>query len=342
MVVSLTTTGGYMYALLTILLLAVAPVAEAQPRFSDVTSIPMERCTVPEVHGYLKYQSIEAAAAIAKQQIKPLERLQALSDKGKSDRPLIESLTKEEASQWGQAQQQLGAGTLMSMIESRRQRDLDLLLKQVQLADQEYRWRTTPSEGTPDSKPYGFLVMLRMLWKGSTIGPPEGPPCSLNAALAKLQAEPLEKLNKYAPQLDKGLAWVKQTNAKYKLAKIDEEKYSPAERDQLNTFRREVLYPASIASTYLEDLQNVRVMAKAADSVYESDRADAAIAGGDADVVGATIRRRTDAGEFDENTQVAIGVWRLVNEQIPSDYVRQILEAEKSGRLPVKPEAKKK
>ncbi len=318
-----------MSAWLAVLLALVATAATGQ---ANVASLSMEQCTVPAVHGLLNYDALANLARISEQQLKVIDQMQTLNDKAKATpgRPLSESLTKEDASKWGQLQQQASAGLLMSLMESRRQRDLDLLLKQVKLADDEYRWGTTPQEGSPDFLAYAFLLTFRLVWAPKKIAPAEGPPCSMGAALSKLQAEPQAKMDRYLPQVEKALAWVRKTNAKYKLAKLDESKYTPAERATLQKYRVDALNPATSALAFVRDLENLRVLAKAADIIYEGDRSDAAVAVGDADFIGTTVRRRIQAGELGDKMQQAIGYWRKVNDQMPARISKEWAESLKS------------
>jgi len=316
------------------LLCASAAVAQVkQPE--SIEALPMAQCTIGRAHAALFMEASYNGARLAEQQMKVLDEWKAIIAKGKDGRPMIETLSKEDMQKWGQLEQRLNAGMLLELIDSRRERDLDVMVQQVKLADTEYRWGTTPREGSVDEKPYLFLVTMRVLWNGHhDFEPPKESPCSFDYALAKLQVEPSEKVNALDRQVEAANAWAKQMLAKYKVTALDQAKLSKDDAATLKKYRAEVFEPGFRAAKHVEDLENLRLMAKASDIIYDADRKDAAIAAGDANVIGTTIQRRFDAGEFDERMQQAIGLWRKINDAIPAPIVSQFKEvSEAVGRI---------
>lgn len=257
--------------------------------------------------------------------MKILEQWRALSNKGKPNRPLSETLSKDDLQKWGQLDQQYTAGALVQLVESKRERDIDVLLKQVQFADAEYRWGTRPGEESPDYMAYGILLLLRLNWNvnDDVYQPPKPQPCSLDYALAKLAEEPLKRANDLAAKLQQASTRANQLLAKYNMQKLDESKLSKEDLAMLRKDRTEVWWPVDSALNYAKDLANLREMAQASDIMYDGNRRDAAMGAGDAGVIGTSIERRIAAGEFDERMKVALGMWNIQNEKIPPPIVAQ-------------------
>jgi hypothetical protein len=293
---------------------------QALPR---IEALPMAQCTVPAAAARLKMETTYNSARVAEQQMKILDLWRALSNKGKPNRPVSETLSKDDLQKWGQLDQQYDAGALVQLVESMRERDINVLLKQAQLADAEYRWGTRPEEGSPDYMAYAVLGILRVTWKDNYVlyEPPRPAPCSLDYALAKLADEPLQKSTELTPQFRQANAWADQLLAKYKMRKLDESKISKEELATLNKYRAEVYAPLDRTATYVRDLAILREMAQASDIMYDANRRDAAIGAGDPNVIGTSVERRKEAGEFDERMKVAIGTWNLINEKIPAPIV---------------------
>ena len=297
--------------------------------------IPMAQCDLARAHATLAMEASYNGARIAEQQMKVLEQLRVLNDKAKdNEQPLGDQLSKSDIEKFGKLTQQLSAGQLVQLIDSKRERDLNVLVQQVKLADAEYRWGATPAEGSAEYTPYVFLLALRIMWHDkNAFVEPAPTPCSLDYALAKLQEEPTAKLNTMDPQIQRAAAWINQVRAKYNIKQqLDESKLSKGELATLQKYRAEVLDPGNRAANYARDLDNLRVMARASEVLYDSDRKDATIAAGDASVIGTTIQRRGDAGEFDDQMKQALGVWRKLNEQIPAPIVQAWDEESKAAQ----------
>jgi len=286
------------------------------------------------VHMALSMEASYNMARISEQQLPVLEQMRRLADKSTPGRPMIESLSKEDLHRWGQLDQQVRAGMLQKLIESKRRRDLDVILQQAKMSDAEFRWGDTPKEGTPEYVPYAVLVLLREMWKDSNneFQPPQSSVCSMDFAISRMTDDPVEAAEKLNPQLEQLKAWSTQMLSKYRVKTLDESRLTREEAATLRKYQVEVLLPLKRAMNRFHDIANLRVMAKAADVVYDSDRRDTAIAAGDMNLIGTSLQRRIDAGEFDERDRLAFGLWRKINEKIPAKIIGEYEEIERASK----------
>lgn len=332
----LASKGGMMLQALVLLLpafVAAQPVG-APPRRVD--AIPLTECTVAQARMALTVEASYNAARISEQQMKVLEELRRLVESVPSGsmKPMSDLLSKEELHRFGKLTQQQSAGLLQQLIESRRQRDAEVMLKLIRLADAEWRFSTTPKEGTDDYKVHTLLLLMRVLWSGNyaLLTTVEKGPCSVAYAASVLIKEPVARLDALMSSVKEASAWVDLMRTKHKVKDLDDARLSKEEQATLRKLQASAFLPMQSALTFVEDLSNVMLMSIAADIVYDGDRRDAAMAVGDSSLIGTTVQRRVEAGEFDERTQQAIGLWRKINEQFPAAIVEDFKALGNAGK----------
>jgi len=314
----------------TLLLIAIPTVLGAVGPGARVSDLSLERCEFREVIARMQYESIEKAAAIAEQSLPVLKQLEQINVKAKiPGKPLQDQLDPQDIAKFTELSQRLQTTQIAQLMESRRQRDLMVIEKMVMLADREYRWQDHPSEKDPDYLIYASIQLLRFTVKKDDITVPAAPICSLEFALHSIENEPIGKINASKDQLDSATISLKSILAKYRMDKLDRSRLSKADLEKVNELQNKVFKPLERQSTFIKDLEHIKLMARASEIMYEANKQDIAFGGGDVNAIGKTLQRRSKNNEFDEDTQIAIGLWTKINEKIPSEVVQEWSEASK-------------
>lgn len=290
---------------------------------ASISDLPDGRCTLKEVIGHLKYQSIERRAAIAEQTLPLLSSIEALVNKVKDkDRPVGEQLSRPDLDKFSRSSQQLQTMQLTSLVESRRLRDLHAIERMAILADQEYRWSQTPKEGSNDAVFQAAYQLIRLTNSKLELTEPKTNQCTLEYALHKEALEPLAKLDALLPRAQEASSYYKSLTSKYKIDPIDSTKLTAAERSKYDDYENNTLSLFKKHYSYVKNIQSIKVMAKALEFMHQASLQDIAISGGSFDAVGKTIQRNIQNKNYDEATQLAIGIWTKINEKVPSQEVQ--------------------
>jgi len=318
------------------LLLTLIPIlAGAVERGMRVSDLPLERCELREVIARTQFASEEKAAAIAEQSLPLLNQLLQINSKATiSNKPIKDQLSTEDIAKFTELNQRLKTTQLAQLMESRRQRDLMVIEKMVMVADREYRWQDYPKEKDPDSTISAAIQLLRLTIKDNKISRPTSSACTLEYALHALENEAIAKLNAGSARLDSAMKEFKSILAKYRLDKLDRSRLSKIDLEKVNELFNGVISPMQRHGEFIKDIEHIKLMARASEITYESNIQDIAFSGGDIEAIGKTIQRRNKNNEFNESTQIALGLWTKINEVIPSEFIRELSEI---GRQSDKP-----
>jgi len=316
------------------LLLAVIPMlATAAEQRMRVTDLPLERCELREVIARAQFESVEKAAAIAEQALPLLDQLDQIASKATIPNKLIkDQLSPEDIGKFTELSQRLKTTQLAQLMESRRQRDLMVLEKMVMVADREYRWQDPPNEDNPDFIIYSALQLLRLTIEDKDISSPTSSGCTLEYALDSLEHEVISKINAGSARLEWAGKEFESILAKYRMKKLDRSRLSKTDLEKVNELVNDVIKPMQRHGIFFMDIEHIKLMARASEIIYESDKQDIAFGGGDIEAIGKTIQRRKNNNEFDKSTQIAIGLWRRINEKIPSEFTQELSESESTEK----------
>jgi hypothetical protein len=254
--------------------------------------------------------------------IKELEEITAKASD--ANRPIGEQLTRADSAKFSQLSQRLRANQLALLIESRRERDADVLLSLAQAADRAYRWREEASEGDPSFIYHSILGALRDLPDFKNIAPttPSGSACNLEWALHLMETPAVKQAQVLASKLDSIADDLERLGKKYKAKPLDPAKMSPPDAAIFHRARREMA-PYRNVRDFIANLEIIKSLAKASEIIYSSDRQDVLDSGGDIDAIGQTVLRKVEMKQFDSRTHVSIGTWRLINQKIPAAMIRR-------------------
>jgi hypothetical protein len=278
---------------------------------ASISDLPDSRCTLKEVIGHLQYQSIERRAAIAEQTMPLLSSIEVLLEKVKvKDKPVGEQLSRSDLDKFSRSSQQLQTMQLTSLIESRRLRDLNAIVRMAILADQEYRWSQTPKDGSNDAIYHAAYQLIILASPKLELTEPKTNQCTLEYALHIL------------PRVQEASSYYRSLISKYKIDPIDSTKLTATERTKYDDYENNVLSLFRKHYSYIKNIQSIKVMARALEFMHQASLQDIAIGGGSFDTVGKTIQRNIQNKNYDESTQLAIGIWTKINEKIPSQDVQ--------------------
>lgn len=297
---------------------------------SKVPALPLDRCQFREVISIMSAESDIRSGAIAEQTLPVLNQLKYLSSRGKNPTaPLQNQLSSDELIRFSELSHQLRTIQLASLIESYHQRDLMVIERMAMLADREYRWHDYPGESDPDFIIYESLQVLRLVLEPSddSITTPSVPHCTLERTLHSIQLEPIAKLNAY--QLEDASRSVNAILGKYGLKKIDPSRLSNEDLEKVTELKRSVITPAKIAATFILDIEHIKLMASAAELMYEGNKQDIAFGGGDINAIGITLNRRRKNNEIDNKTWIALHLWTRISEKLPSEVSKRWTEISK-------------
>ncbi|MEM5537541.1 hypothetical protein WNY58_14220 [Neptuniibacter pectenicola] len=308
-------------ALLFFMLPVIAGAAERGMKVSDLS---LGRCELREVIARKQFESTDRAAAIAEQTLPLLKELEVINSKGTvPNKPIKDQLSADDIGKFAELSQRLKSAQISQLMESRRERDLKVMERMVMIADRDYRWQEQPEEKDPDFIIYSAIQLLRFTVKDVNINAPTSSMCTLEYALHSLETEAIDKLNSGNAQLETAIKQFRSILAKYGMEKLDRSRLSKKELETVNDLMNGVIRPMQRHGDFIKDIENIKLMARASDITYESNKQDIAFSGGDISAIGATIQRRNKNNEFTENMQIALGLWIKINEKIPADIVNE-------------------
>jgi hypothetical protein len=287
-------------------------------------------CELRDVIARMKFESIERAAAIAEQVLPIIKQLEELTNKAKKpDIPIKDQLSSDDIIKFTELSERIKTTNLAQLMESRRERDLTVIEKMTMIADRANRWNDHPAEDDPDFIVYSALQLLRVAVKKNNITVPSTQSCTLDYALHLIENEGIEKLNAIKG-LDSVVSSIKAILAKYGMDKIDRSRLSKADLEKINELETNILNPAERLRSFITDIENIKLMSKASEIMYEANKQDIALGGGDIDAIGKTIQRKSKNKEYDDDLILAIGFWTMINEKMPSQIVQEWGEADKT------------
>ena len=298
----------------------------APQRDYSVEGLAFDKCEFREVVGRLQYASIEKAADIAKETMPVLGKQRAIIAKAPNPtKPTGEQLTPQDVETLGALGQRSQTLQAMSLLESRRERDLRVLLDWGQQIDSFIRWDSTPSEGTLQFKEWSAFMLGRLALDSKlSISTPKQPKCSLELAIHRIEDEYITRLNKLP--IDDAQAKFKMLQSKYGGGKINRDKLSPEDRAVLDSVHANVLGPADKLDESIQHYEMLKILAAMSEQIYVSDSADLTQSAGDLTSIGQTIANAASSNALSEQQTIAIGIWHMLDEQVPSELAKAYKE----------------
>lgn len=296
---------------------------------SAVGEIAMKDCNLNMIKDVEYFRNVKRQSELASQKIPLLEQMKTLASIAtKPGVPVGDQLSRSDNAKFAEIRQKMMAIGALSVIESNRMRDVETVFNLAQLADRNYRWNTDVQDGSPDYVYQAGLLIMRAALPATKITKPHvDNVCSLELALQFLENEPLTKLD--AIDTKKGSDILTALAASYKVNKIDRSKLSDADKNSFDSVMREIANPANKELHFINDVEHIKSVAKALDLIYETGRIDLADGGGDFSNVGTSIRNQARKNGLSDEMATAITVLRKIGDQVPSEAIKQAIDAAK-------------
>ena len=286
-------------------------------------------CLVEEQLSNMEFAAINRAAELATQ-IKPLlGELEQINEKAKDpSRPIGPQLSTHDLARFSELRQRLMAIQLQQLLESGYGRDYKVVGNLFALMQKLYIGEREPSQGDPNSKSYGIILLMRYAatsddFKGvDEISVPtkiELEQCDLVAALHLVENESLTKLNQLpVKESSQKLLELRAKNPSPS-GKIDRSKLNPQDGAIYDSIMRNTMAPANHEITFIGDVEDLKSIVKAADLRFQANKKDAIDLGGDANAVGQTLSK----ANLDKRMTFGIGILNAIAEAFPSEWVQQ-------------------
>jgi hypothetical protein len=251
--------------------------------------------------------------------------MNALVDKVQiPDKPIGDQLSPSDSARFSEIRQRMATMQIASLIESRRERDLRVIQHLTQIADMNYRWQQSIDD---EKDPQYILQQVLSLWRITENGhkqkirvtEPDVTKCSLVYALHRVEEEPLRKLSRM--DLTQASATFEKLAARYGRP-IDRDKLAEGDRNAFDDVMNNVMQPAARERKFIHDMEYIKIMARASAILYDANSREVAFGGGSTEAIGVTIQDKIKAKEYDDLTIFAFGVWRIVNEKVPADILK--------------------
>lgn len=295
--------------------------------------VPLERCDLQTVAMFHSMRTLNNEVAIGTVMMPMIDEFQRLANKAPiSNRPVGEQLNTKDRDRMNELSQRMLAMRFQGLVESKRKRDVDVIKRLVQIADQNYRFGTVVPEGHSDYLYQSTIDLLRGIADGLAkdqhqFTKPSTSVCSMDLALYLVESEAVKKAASIdlVPELERMQAIAKKNG----MIKIDREKLSKIDRDSYDRIMIDRILPFQRAQQFMDDLENIRVMARASEIIFTNDKRDLEISGGDGAKLGATTADRVKKNEYDLRTQASLGLWYSLNEKIPSKAATEAAQLSK-------------
>jgi hypothetical protein len=286
-------------------------------------------CTLEESFSNIKFFVLNRGGELAKQAKPILAALEKINNKGTDPKkPLGEQLSQNDVAKFAELSQRLKANQLQNIIVSGYGRDADVIQKMFAVANRIYIGGGEPQRGSPDYDAYSFLTAMLFATnaqKGNqhpiTIPPKEVfEKCTLEGALHLIENDSLEKLNRLP--VAKMSAYFSAMRQKYNVPSgpIDPMKFSVEDRSEMQRYVRNVLAPAEHEQAFVDNIENLKTLAKASELRYLQQAKDANDSGGDPNAVGTSF----DTMKLDYRTKIALILLDKIAEKVPSDWIKKM------------------
>jgi hypothetical protein len=302
----------------------------------SINTIPLAECNLRSIRGVIHHENMNRQAQMAGRMIPLLEEMEAIAAKApKSNVSVGEQLSRDDSSRFAEIRQKMISISGLKLIESNRVRDFESVIHLTETADRNYRWQTEVPESSPERVYQDTIFVMRaVIPKRKLFEPTISGACSTDLALNMIESEALTQANN--SDVESASRTLTRMAAKYNMKQIERDKLSEADRVVYDKIDADVIKPIQRANQLFNDIENIKLVAKAAGLIYETGKQDLASGGGDYANVGATIAQRAKNNELDPLLAVAITMVREIGEKVPSDQAMQ-LNAQSKAVEAVKP-----
>lgn len=289
-------------------------------RADEVKDIPPDKCDAQTVLNTLQSGAVQRTAKASESTMRMLAQMQEIVAKHKDappDRPMLDSLTNDEAAQFESLSGQLLVSGYYQLAESRLERDMGLMTNLLETAGKLNAGAPLPSETSPEAQFYGYLGALREVFKGQNHPEPKSKDaCSLDLALERAASAAVAAIAESTEYLELlGL------QAKYGIpngAQFDVSKLSAADMARLQGLRESLGGRASRVKLYDQDISNLRYFAEVIALEFEGQKSDILQLGASPTAEYDKLQKARYAS-LRPPMQKGLNVWFFIDNAMPSE-----------------------
>ena len=290
----------------------------------SIEAIPMADCNIQTVAGVVGVRDSRRQVELSKQGTIAMQAMLKASSSAKNDGKSVGSqMNDAEKQAFAEARIHKISIDMTQLIESNFARDMDSIVSLVKTADTRYRWETVLNEDNPD---YVYQAKLDLMEIGApnpeVTTPAPSKTCKMEIALHAVEEQSLRRFDKMDNRA--GFAWLKIMQGKYKMDKLDRSKFSPADADSYDLMRKMYFDPIQKEARLYQDIEHIKLIAKAGLMTYENSKKDMSDSGGNAEQIGATFKKLVGDKKIDRPLSSAFYVRDLIEKKKPSRMMTQL------------------
>jgi len=296
----------------------------------DVRSLSMHSplCTIEAGFDAEYLLQIRESARVSSGVLSTIDKFQDLfgSRTWEDGLPMGEQMTADEANTFGNLQERLAIGTLSSLIESKRKRDLDVIARMVRLAeDYSNDPNVLPESDSEDEFLMAIVLALRELTEINDAdfeaAHQNQGSCTLENAIRAESTRVADGINDIYG-LSEALADLSLLSKKYPSG-FDAAAMSKDDSSRLRNRIMPVVERARSEAEYARDLMRLAELEAISKIMLEARRSDQYSAPGDLEYGGTTWNEWLEQGQITATQQEMSGAINVINERIPAEVVEQ-------------------
>jgi hypothetical protein len=291
------------------------------------STVEAEECTPAKAMDQAILKTAKKDGETARETLPLLKELQILNAKATiPGKPIGEQLSVQDASRFAKLSARLSALQLARFIESNRSRDIRVIRKMVDTAEQLYLGKDTLAVIGKDMA-RSLVPLMRMSLSRSKItidGNLRPSECSVKAALERLELDAAVRTSSFLEKMKEAISTINSLKGKYGIPKngpTNTSTFSSPDKRNFEQAKRD-LTMAKRETGFITDLENIRSWWAAADTIYRTRKEDMVTYGASMKALGRTLQSRS--AEHTDREKIMFGLWTKVNEKVPSDHIEQL------------------
>ena len=285
-------------------------------------------CDLEQGYSADVFESVTGTGKQAEDSLRVLEEYTKFSNsrEWKKDVPMGDQMTTQEAVTFGELRQKLIAQQLLGLHYSKRERDLRVEHVMAVMADKAARYGfEVPKD--PKSEEFiagGLLLSAREIIKlesNKRNSPPPDGACTFERSLLNAAFDSYAEAEKI-PGAEEALKFFNFAAQKYGFP-VDEKKMTADEREKYavaQPIAKKVLSRVELS----DDFRRLAYLERTSKLLFASWLHDHARAPGDMKYVGTTAQEWLTTGKLEKRQEVVVRFLGVLNEQIPSDLIRDM------------------
>ena len=287
-----------------------------------------DTCKVQNAVGKQWLEASQVSQNIAERGLQNANALQALMDARdwESGVPMIEQMTAEEAARFEELRQATINGQIASLIPSKRERDIIAIGKMAKIAEDSIKegFELPADDESEDAILATIVAAAReLIPMSATDTYPNADKlvgCELKSALIYAADNAAEEANEF-PFLASAIEEMTRLNETYPNLSTSDESMTERDRKALIETRR-IVQGAMVHVELANDYLRLALLEEVSQLLYDASMRDLFQSPGDLEAVGKTWQGWVEAGHVNERQVAAAGLLYYLNEQIPSDVIK--------------------